>query len=117
MARRPHLYVPTSYIYFGSLLTVVPQTILSPAPFLVFNLVPQDSLHPLYSDTPENSALRTEFLLDYLVQEPISVYDRRIIRSEGFTVTNLAKKSLVFKVNDAGKCRYSLMCKKLVTAR
>ena len=90
--------------------TVVPRTILSPPPFLVYNLAPQDGPHPLYSDTPENTALRAQFLLDYLVEDPISPSDKRIALPEGFTVPNLAKKNLVFKADDAGKYRYRLLC-------
>ena len=90
--------------------TVVPRTILSPPPFLVYNLAPQDGPHPLYSDIPENTALRAQFLLDYLVEDPISPSDKRIALPEGFTVRNLAKKNLVFKADDAGKYRYRLLC-------
>lgn len=68
------------------------------------NLVPQDAPHPLYDDAPENVLLRTEFLLDYLVQDPINVQDPEISSPEGISVTNLAGKKLTFAADPQGTC-------------
>ncbi|XP_047483842.1 uncharacterized protein LOC125035460 isoform X2 [Penaeus chinensis] len=80
-----------------------PKTLISPDYFIVMNLVPQDAPHPLYDDAPENVALRTEFLLDYLVQEPINVQDPEISSPEGISVVNLAGKKLTFAADAQGK--------------
>ncbi|XP_063591584.1 uncharacterized protein LOC134768747 [Penaeus indicus] len=80
-----------------------PKTLISPDYFIVMNLVPQDAPHPLYDDAPENVALRTEFLLDYLVQDPINVQDPEISSPEGISVTNLAGKKLTFAADPQGK--------------
>ncbi|XP_069986258.1 uncharacterized protein [Penaeus vannamei] len=51
----------------------------------------------------ENVLLRTEFLLDYLVQDPINVQDPEISSPEGISVTNLAGKKLTFAADPQGK--------------
>ncbi|XP_042890298.1 uncharacterized protein LOC122265196 isoform X2 [Penaeus japonicus] len=80
-----------------------PKTLVSPDYFIVMNLVPQDAPHPLYDDAPEHVALRTEFLLDYLVLDPINVQDPEISSPEGISVTNLAGKKLTFAADPQGK--------------
>ncbi|XP_045625557.2 titin homolog isoform X2 [Procambarus clarkii] len=80
----------------------VPMMLLSPDFFTMMNLVPQDVAHPLYDDSDENVALRTEFLLDYLVQDPLDTHDPRTTAPEGITVTNLAGKKLTFKAHADG---------------
>ncbi|XP_069986257.1 uncharacterized protein [Penaeus vannamei] len=67
------------------------------------NLVPQDAPHPLYDDAPKNVALRNEFLLDYLVRDPINVQDPNISSQGGISVTNLAGHQLSFAADSEGK--------------
>ncbi|XP_068246058.1 uncharacterized protein [Palaemon carinicauda] len=75
-------------------------TILSPEFFLVINLVPQDAPHPLYSD--KYASLRTEFLLDYMIQEPVLPDDARMTAPEGLVVTNLNGKQIKFQKDGEG---------------
>ncbi|KAK8733853.1 hypothetical protein OTU49_006211 [Cherax quadricarinatus] len=82
--------------------TADPMTILSPDYLEMVNLVPQDSPHPLYDDSADNEALRTQFLLDYLVLEPVIDQDPRLTEPQGLTVTNLAGKELTFKADKDG---------------
>lgn len=84
-------------------LSTAPKTVLSPSYLSVTNLAPQDAPHPLYHDAPENEALRDEFLLDYLVQEPVTPIDIRRAQPGSLTATNLAGHKLTFAVHDAGE--------------
>ncbi|XP_047500524.1 uncharacterized protein LOC125046692 [Penaeus chinensis] len=78
-----------------------PRTILAPSPFLMMNLVPQDAIHPLYKDAD----LRTEFLLDYMLEAAVSPDDPKMAEEEGLTVPNLFGKSITFKKDAEGKVR------------
>lgn len=77
------------------------RTLLSPNSMLMVNLVPMDAPHPLYSDDYKD--LRTEFLLDYMIQESVSPEDPRMTQPEGLSVNNLNGKSITFKKNPQGK--------------
>lgn len=79
-----------------------PKTILSPSYQAMLNLVPQDGSHPLYNDSPENVALRREFVIDYLVQDPVSAQDLRLTQPQGLTVTNLGGRELTFLADAEG---------------
>ncbi|ROT67369.1 hypothetical protein C7M84_014548 [Penaeus vannamei] len=91
-----------------------PKTLLSPDFLEVVNLVPQDAPHPLYDDAPENVALRTEFLLDYMALDPIDVQDPKIGSAEGLQVTNLAGKTLAFAVDSEGNLRINNVPVKMI---
>ncbi|XP_064110018.1 uncharacterized protein LOC135217907 isoform X1 [Macrobrachium nipponense] len=76
-------------------------TLLSPVSFLVVNLVPADAPHPLYCD--EYESLRTEFLLDYMIQEPVLPSDPKMAAPDGLVVTNLNGKEIKFKKDVDGQ--------------
>lgn len=78
-----------------------PKTILAPSPFLMMNLVPQDAAHPLYSN--KYADLRTEFLLDYMLEADVSPDDPKMAEEEGLTVPNLFGKSITFRKDADGK--------------
>ncbi|CAL4116443.1 unnamed protein product, partial [Meganyctiphanes norvegica] len=80
---------------------IVPKTLISPDDMQVVNLVPQDAGHPLYVEA--NKALRTEFLKDYMILEPIDPNDARMSSADGLIVENLSGKSMIFKKSDDGK--------------
>lgn len=86
----------------SSFFSGVPGTILTPDYITMVNLVPQDAPHPLYGDAPETAALRREFLLDYLVLEPLDFQDPRMTQPEGLVVTNLGGKELAFSMDANG---------------
>ncbi|XP_064082892.1 uncharacterized protein LOC135198850 [Macrobrachium nipponense] len=74
----------------------IPMTVISPINDKMQNMVPEDSPHPLYDDSPESVALRTEFLLDYLALDRVSPNDTRISEPEGLKVSNLNQRELLF---------------------
>ncbi|XP_042881273.1 uncharacterized protein LOC122258959 isoform X4 [Penaeus japonicus] len=78
-----------------------PKTILAPDPFRMMNLVPQDAAHPLYSN--KYTDLRTEFLLDYMLEDAVSPDDPKMAEADGLTVTNLFGKSITFRKDAEGK--------------
>ncbi|XP_066951614.1 uncharacterized protein [Macrobrachium rosenbergii] len=79
-----------------------PKTILTPEFHEFVNVVPQDSWHPLYASTPESKTLRKEFVMDYLLEEPILPQDQRIASPEGLSVSNIGGKELSFKRDSEG---------------
>lgn len=80
-----------------------PKTVLSPDYLKLVTLVPNDAPHPLYDDSPQNSELREQFLLDYLVQDPVSAQDPRLTQPQGLTVSNMGGRDLTFKMDSEGK--------------
>lgn len=88
---------------------IKPSTVLTPHDDVMFHLVPLDASHPLYDDSEDNVKLRKEFILDYLVLQPVDEQDSRMMEPEGLTVRNFNDKALTFKrldnetisVNDA----------------
>ncbi|KAK4301914.1 hypothetical protein Pmani_025965, partial [Petrolisthes manimaculis] len=73
------------------------RTILSPQHLVMLNLVPQDAPHPLYHNSPQNTQLRQQFLLDYLIRDHVYPDDPRMMRREGLRVLNMAGHVLTFK--------------------
>ncbi|KAK3881267.1 hypothetical protein Pcinc_014287 [Petrolisthes cinctipes] len=73
------------------------RTILSPQHLVMLNIVPQDAPHPLYHNSPQNTQLRQQFLLDYLIRDHIHPDDPRMMRREGLRVLNMAGHVLTFK--------------------
>lgn len=90
------------HLLSGVTLFTGPKTVLSPDFLTWVNVVPQDVAHPLYVNSPENVALRTQFLLDYLVQDAVSAQDPRLTQPQGLTVTNLGGRDLTFLAHDDG---------------
>ncbi|KAG7156458.1 hypothetical protein Hamer_G020770, partial [Homarus americanus] len=80
-----------------------PKTVLSPRASVMINLVPQDAPHPLYDDNADNVALRTQFLLNYLIKYRISALDSRMTRPEGLSVKTLGDRNLTFKKGAGGE--------------
>lgn len=66
----------------------------------MMNLVPQDAAHPLYSN--KYTDLRTEFLLDYMLEDAVSPDDPKMAEADGLTVTNLFGKSITFRKDAEG---------------
>ncbi|KAK7063055.1 hypothetical protein SK128_028493 [Halocaridina rubra] len=77
------------------------KTLLSPDEWLMINLAPMDGPHPLYSN--DNTALRTEFLLDYVIADPVQPNDEKMSQPDGLVVPNLSGKSLTFRKDSEGK--------------
>ncbi|XP_076046477.1 uncharacterized protein LOC143028379 isoform X1 [Oratosquilla oratoria] len=63
-----------------------PKTIIAGDHFRVMNLVPQDSPHPLYDDSEENTALRRKFLLDHMFSEKMDPQDQSWTTKEMMTL-------------------------------
>ncbi|XP_068207352.1 uncharacterized protein [Palaemon carinicauda] len=85
----------------------VPMTVLSPINDKMQNMVPENSQHPLYDESPESVALRTEFLLDYLALDRVVPNDTRIAEPEGLRVLNLNQRELVFSNDEDGNLMVS----------
>ncbi|KAK7077248.1 hypothetical protein SK128_015404 [Halocaridina rubra] len=75
----------------------IPKTIISPARYIMRNLIPRDTPHPLYDELPENVELRCKFLKDYLIVEPISHSDPDICTEQGLSTFNMNGNFLQFK--------------------
>ncbi|XP_037773425.1 uncharacterized protein LOC119569252 [Penaeus monodon] len=75
-------------------------SLLSPAHHYIGNLVPQDSVHPLYSDS--YARLRAELLLDHMLQDTVYPDDERMSSSNGLEVYTLNYNPVVFRKNNQG---------------
>ena len=64
------------------------------------NLVPMDSVHPLYHNGAEGRALRFSFLADSFVDKDVDPEDAAMATEEGIKVTNMNGRELLFKSVD-----------------
>ena len=79
-----------------------PSTIVAPHEMEMMNLVPQDSAHPLYRDSPPCRKMRHNFLLDSMVIENVKLSNTKMKENSGLSVSNMNDQELVFKKNTAG---------------
>ncbi|XP_042881323.1 uncharacterized protein LOC122258986 isoform X2 [Penaeus japonicus] len=76
-------------------------TLLSPDHSYISNLVPQDTVHPLYYTG--STGLRGQLLQDHMIQDTVDPNDEKINSANGLVVDTLLHSSVVFKRNDQGK--------------
>ena len=65
---------------------------MAPSEFAFMNLIPQDVAHPLYLRDEEHSTLRTEFIMDHLILDPVDPNDPQIDTPEGLSVETFSGK-------------------------